>query len=88
MTPDIINGMFELLGSGLTWMNVKRVYTDKGYAGIYLPAVSFFWAWGLWNLFYYPHLNQWFSFAGGCSLVLANTLWTGLMLYFGRINRS
>lgn len=84
MTPDLINGLFELAGSLLTWANVKRVYNDKGYAGIYLPAVIFFWSWGAWNCFYYPHLGQWWSFAGGVSLVIANLAWVTLMLRYGR----
>lgn len=84
MTPDFVNGVFEFVGSGLTWMNVRRVYVDRGYAGIYAPAVVFFMSWGLWNLFYYPSLSQWWSFAGGLSLVAANLCWVGAMRYYGR----
>lgn len=77
--------IFELIGSGLTWINVYRVWKDKGYAGIYLPAVVFFWAWGLWSCFYYPYLDQWWSFVGGLMLVIANFFWTWLMVWYGRI---
>lgn len=84
MSPDAINGLFELFGSGLIWMSVRQTLRDRGYAGIYIPAVVFFAAWGLWNLYYYPHLDQWFSFAGGVSIVVANTVWVGLMLKFGK----
>lgn len=84
MTPDVINGLFEFVGSVLVWMNAYRVYTDRGYAGIYPPTVVMFWLWGLWNLFYYPHLGQWWSFAGGCSIVAANTIWFILMRQYGR----
>lgn len=44
---DVINGGFEAGGSILTWVNVVRVFKDKGYAGIYLPAVILFWSWGV-----------------------------------------
>lgn len=84
-TPDLINGSFEILGSAMTWMNVKRILKDRGYGGIYPPAVAFFWSWGLWNLYFYPHLDQWLSFAGGISLVLANTTWIVLLLKFGKL---
>lgn len=83
-SPDLVNGLFELVGSYFTWMNVRRVYIDKGYAGIYAPAVAFFWAWGLWNLFYYPHLGQWLSFFGGISINMANLVWLSLMIKYGR----
>lgn len=84
MSADFINGLFEAVGSCFTWMNVVHVWKDKGYAGLYLPAIVFFMSWGLWNLFYYPHLGQWWSFAGAVSLVLANVCWVGSMLKFGR----
>jgi hypothetical protein len=84
MTPDVVNGSFELLGSLLTWKNVWQVRRDGGYAGIYLPTVLFFMSWGAWNLYYYPHLNQWFSFVGGLSLVFANVSWVVMLLRFGR----
>lgn len=85
LTPDCINGAFELLGSLFTWMNVRRVVRDRGYAGIYLPVTVFFFSWGFWNLFYYSHLDQWWSLAGGSSLVLANLSWVSVMLWFGSL---
>lgn len=84
MTPDLVNGLFEFAGSLFTWMNVVRVHKDRGYAGIYLPAIVFFTLWGGWNLFYYPFLEQWWSFAGGISIMTANVAWIALMLIHGR----
>ena len=81
---DTINGMFELVGSALTWMSVYRVWKDKGYAGVYAPAVVLFFVWGFWNLFFYPHLGQWMSFLGGVSLVVANLFWVLFMFYYGK----
>ena len=88
MKPDHVNGLFEFVGSLLTWVSAWRTYRDRGYAGVYLPAVILFAAWGLWNLYYYPHLTQWASFAGGCSLVLANAVWIYLMIRYGKIGRN
>lgn len=85
MTPDLVNGAFELGGSILIWMNVRQLVKDGGYAGVFVPAVAFFAAWGLWNLFYYPSLGQWASFAGGVSIVIANSVWVALMLHYGKM---
>lgn len=85
MNPDFLNGLFELAGSLLTWLNVGALYRAKGYVGITLPAVLFFTSWGAWNLFYYPHLGQTWSFHGGLSLFAANVCWLGLMLRYGRL---
>lgn len=84
MTPDLFNGLLEFGGSIFTWMNVRAIYRDKGHAGVYIPAIVFFMCWGIWNLFYYPHLNQWWSFVGGISLVVANVSWVALLLYYGK----
>lgn len=84
MTLDKINGLFELIGSMTTWMSVRRVYVDKGYSGIWLPAVLFFLSWGFFNMLYYPSLRQWWSFFGGCSMVAANIAWVFFMAHYGR----
>ena len=82
MQPDLINGLFETAAGILLWNNVRVLFKDKkvrGYSGM---AVIFFCLWGYWNLFYYPSLGQWFSFLGGLNVVLANTVWVGLMLKY------
>lgn len=85
MSPaDVVNGLFEGGGSLMLWLNVRQIYRDKGYAGIYLPATALWVAWGGWNLYYYPSLGQWWSFAGGVSVVIANIVWVSLMLHYGK----
>lgn len=84
MTPDLINASFEFIGAAFTAANAKRVIADKGYAGIYLPAIVFFMSWGVWNLFYYPSLGQVFSFIAGICLVCANLTWIASMLVYGK----
>jgi hypothetical protein len=56
-------------------LNVRRVWRDRTVAGVHLAPTAFFTAWGLWNLFYYPSLGQWASFAGGCAIVIMNAVW-------------
>jgi hypothetical protein len=87
VTPDQINSFFEVAGALLTWMNVKRVWQDRGYAGIYMPAVMLFTAWGFWNLWFYSHLAQTWSVAATVVMVSANSSWVGLMLWFGRVRK-
>lgn len=82
--PDLTNGLFEFVGSAVLWKNVHQLYRDKQVRGVHWTATGFFAAWGYWNLYYYPSLEQWWSFAGGCSIVLANSVWFIQMLYYGR----
>lgn len=84
MNPDLINGLFEFLGSVMLWRNVRQLYLDKQVRGMHWSATAFFMSWGYWNLFYYPNLGQMWSFAGGCCIVAANTTWLAQIFYYGR----
>lgn len=75
MTGDHINGAFEMVGALFTWRNAWQLHRDKEIRGVYWPITGFFAAWGVWNLWYYPSLAQWWSFSGGVLLVLGNAAW-------------
>ena len=80
--PDLVNGAFEALGSLAIWANVRKLHIDKQVRGAHWQPMAFFSTWSIWNLYFYPHLNQWLSFTGGCSLTLANVTWTVLAMYY------
>jgi len=84
MNPDLINGLFELVGSYFTWMNAWTLFKEKEIKGVYWPTTVFFTTWGLWNLYYYPALGQSFSFYAGIFLVLGNVVWVGLLMHYKR----
>lgn len=73
--PDLINGCFELFGAFALWQNVVAIKRDRKIAGIDWRATVFFTSWGIWNLFFYPSLGQWASFAGGLAIVGVNATW-------------
>lgn len=82
MTPDMVNGLFEFLGSVMLWTNIKQLRKDKEIKGVNWWTVLFFTSWGIWNLFYYSNLNQWCSFVGGISIAFANVVWLVLLLWY------
>ena len=84
MTPDLFNGMFEMLGGFIICLSIRKLYVDKRVAGVSWLHVAFFSTWGFWNLYYYPSLGQWWSFWGGIGVVSANTFWLFQMLYYMR----
>ncbi|MFI5397629.1 MAG: hypothetical protein ACHQ9S_18990 [Candidatus Binatia bacterium] len=83
-TPDLINGLFELVGGFALWANVKRIRADKQCRRVNWQVTLFFTSWGFWNLFYYPSLNQWASFTGGLNIVAANFVWLGYAVKYRR----
>lgn len=82
MTPDHINALFEAVGAWFAWRNAWQLYRDKTVRGAYAPTWFFFTAWGLWNLWYYPALGQWYSFAAGVALAAGNAAWCALAVRY------
>jgi len=79
---DLINGCFELFGGVLLYQNVRQLYTDKEVRGVHWTPTLFFTLWGIWNLRYYSHLDQWLSLCGGILLAIMNLTWLGQILYY------
>ena len=88
MWPDIVNGSFEFLGAPFITLSVIKLYKDKKVQGVSWLHAGFFAVWGYWNLFYYPHLDQWFSFAGGVAIVAVNSIWLLQLIYYTRRNKK
>ena len=86
--PDIVNGMFEMSGALFIAINVRQLHKDKQVRGVHWLPTLFFASWGWWNLFYYPHLGQWWSFAGGMAIAIVNAIWLGQMIHYLRKERS
>ena len=82
MYNDLINGMFEFAGAGINLLNVRAILRDKKLQGVHWSPYAFFTSWGIWNLWYYPSLDQWFSFVGGAAIVIVNGTWLALALYY------
>lgn len=73
--PDLINGTFEGIGAAMIMLNIQRTRRDKEIKGFRWEPTTFFTVWGLWNLYFYPAMNAWFSFAGGAVLVSLQVVW-------------
>ena len=79
---DTLNGCFEAIGGLCIWLNVRRLMRDKSVRGVDWRVTGFFWAWGIFNLWYYPSLHQWASFTGGLLIVAGNFAWLGLAIKY------
>jgi hypothetical protein len=82
MTCDIINGSFELVGGVMTWFNVRRLLNDKKVRGVDWRIAGFWSSWSVWNILYYPLLNQPLSWLAGLVLAVGNLTWLGLAFHY------
>ncbi len=84
MNPDIINALFEGLAAFAVYNHARLLYKQKIVRGVSAMSTAFFFSWGLWNLYYYPFLGQWYSFLAGLAIMVANSVWLGLMIHYIR----
>lgn len=82
MTPDAINACFEGVGALFAIPDVWRLLRDRTIRGVYWPGRAFWITWGVWNLYFYPAVDQPLSFFGGCALTAANAAWLTLAIRY------
>lgn len=86
--PDLINSLFEGF-AGLMVLNHCRVlHAEKMVRGVSVVSSFFFTAWGVWNVYYYPALNQPLSFYGGLFVVVANAVYVWMMIFYRKSARN
>lgn len=84
---DILNGSFELFGGVFILLHCLKLIHDKKVKCVSIIAISYFAAWGFWNIYYYPFLNQWCSLIGGSGIVAMNCLYVYLLIHYTLKNR-
>ena len=84
MSPDIGNALFELVGAFINYLNVRQARIDKFISGVSVWPAVFFTSWGIWNLFYYPFLGQYYSAAAAVPIFVINGWWVYLYCKYGR----
>ena len=84
MSPDTINGLFELAGGLLLLLNVRALVRDQYLRGVSLIPPLFSASCAVWHLYYYANLEQWVSLAGDIIFVIVSSTWLWLAFIYGR----
>jgi len=82
LTPDIINSCFEVGGGLFLLLHVRQLLIDKQVKGFSTLPFVWFTSWGFWNIFYYPHLGQTYSFYAGIFIASVNFFYILLVIYY------
>lgn len=80
--PDLVNGGFEAAAGFAVLNHCFALYRDKEVRGLSIASTAFFTAWGVWNLYYYPTLDQFWSFAGGIFITIANSIYVAMLVRY------
>lgn len=79
---DLINSFFKY-GSGFFILpTLIELYKTQNPQGVSWIHVGFFSIWGIWNLYYFYQLNQKLSAIANLFLIIMNTTWLGMLIYY------
>jgi hypothetical protein len=88
LSSDFLNGCFEFVGALMTLLSVKALLKDKEIKGVHWGPIVFFTSWSMFNLWFYPDNNLWYSFAGGITIFIVNSWWLYLVWYYSRMRNN
>lgn len=87
LSDDQVNALFQL-GAMISVLNHCRLmWRSKEANGVSILSTLFFASYGIWNLWFYPGLEQWFSFAAAIGATAANLFWIFTIWYIRRTYR-
>lgn len=75
---DLINNVFEAGGACLLWLNVVRLYKDKRLLGVSIWPTAWYTCWGVWNVYWYKHLDLPWSWIAAIGVLVVNLIWVGM----------
>lgn len=81
MNGDLVNALFECGGAGFCLLSILRLRRDREVRGVSWLHAGFFVGWGWWNVWFYPSVGLWYSWAGGLLLAATNTTWLGQLIW-------
>lgn len=84
MSPDFFNALFEVSAGFFVLNHCRVLFQHKSTRGVSIVSTIFFCFWGFWNIYYYPAIGQFWSFAGGVFVVIANTVYVVMMLHYNK----
>ena len=80
---DFINGIvFYSIASIVVWFNFFKLKRDKQVKGVSLIVWIFYCIWGLWNMIYFPLLDQKVSFIMNMPVFFDNLFWLVLAIKY------
>lgn len=86
--PDLINGIFGVLGGLFIALSIAKLHREKTARGVSIVYVAFFTSWSWYHVYFFTTVNLWWSWAGAIGMMTANTIWLCQMVYYSRREMS
>lgn len=81
---DLINAIWEVLGGLFVIPSIVSIAKTKEVKGVNWSTIMFFFIWGLWNIYFYPHNGFILSFYGGVFLSILNFIWVLMLIKYSK----
>ena len=81
-TMDQINAIAEVIACIVLLPSIMTAWRMKVVQGVHWLTPAFFWSYGIWNLFYYHSLEQYWSGLAAILLVAQNTIWLLMVVLY------
>ena len=88
MTMDQTNACFELMGAAFMIPSLIKAYKEKVIQGVSILTPIFFSCWGIFNVFYYPSIFQFYSGMAAIMLFSINLIWLYQVIVYSRKNNE
>jgi len=88
MNEDIIQAAFNIGGCIAISSSIWKLYHQKIVRGIHWPMMIFFMSWSSYNIYFYGHLVQNYSFYAGFTILTAEIIYLYLLLYYTYIEKK
>jgi uncharacterized membrane protein YfcA len=87
MSPDAANAMLEAAWVLVLSLSTRRMWLDRDLKGVSIGHVVMTVLSSWWFIYYYAHLDQWWSFAAALGYAAAVGAWTASICYHARRRR-
>lgn len=82
MNPDLTQAAWELGSAIFSVLNIRAIRRSKAIAGIHWLPTAFFFAWGVYNLWFYTALHLPLAWWAGMAITATNLVWLAHVCWY------
>jgi hypothetical protein len=82
LSPDVTQACWELGSAVFGTLNIRAIRKSKRLEGVHWVPTAFFFAWGIYNLWFYAVLQLPVAWWGGMVITIVNMVWLGHVAFY------